>query len=242
MGEALKVILPPIKCNKKIYIGRGAPKLTYQKIQDQLAQGTINKITPGWLDKEDETESKTRLQAIHDNRNKNELLKKDASKIVIRILCHKKLPEIISCPLNSNPLPRKTNIIEKMLGNEYDPKDPTFNGLIVHIHGGGFVAMSSRSHQTYSRRWANMIKKPIFSLDYRLAPNNTYPDGLDDCWQAYNWIVDNAEDILGITVLLPSNLIFEFSHEGIKPNKIVIAGDSAGGNLALGNFFGLLRN
>lgn len=46
---------------------------------------------------------------------------------------------------------------------------------MIHIHGGGFVAMSSSSHQSYSRRWANELGIPIFSIDYRLAPEYAYP-------------------------------------------------------------------
>ena len=47
------------------------------------------------------------------------------------------------------------------------------------------------------RRWSKMLKKPIFSVDYRLAPKFPFPAALDDCWQAYNWIIDNAEETLG---------------------------------------------
>lgn len=91
------------------------------------------------------------------------------------------------------------------------------NKLIFHIHGGGYISMSSASHQIYTRKWANSLDVPVISIDYKLAPNNPYPDGLDDVWQAYNWILQNAEEKLGI-----------------KPEKIIIAGDSSGGNFALG--------
>lgn len=44
------------------------------------------------------------------------------------------------------------------------------NALVIHVHGGGFVSMSSGSHQNYTRVWANELDIPIFSIDYRLAP------------------------------------------------------------------------
>lgn len=54
--------------------------------------------------------------------------------------------------------------------------------VMLHIHGGGFVAMSSASHQNYTRAWANVLDIPIFSVDYRLSPQSAFPDALNDCW------------------------------------------------------------
>lgn len=75
--------------------------------------------------------------------------------------------------------------------------------------------MSSASHQNYSRVWANDLEGiPIISIDYRLSPEYSFPSALNDCWQVYYWLVLNSESYLGI-----------------KPNRIVLVGDSAGGNL-----------
>ena len=46
------------------------------------------------------------------------------------------------------------------------------DAVIVHIHGGGFVAMSSSSHGIYTRKWSKDAKIPVFSIDYRLSPQN----------------------------------------------------------------------
>jgi hormone-sensitive lipase len=92
----------------------------------------------------------------------------------------------------------------------------TRDALIIHIHGGGFVSMSSSSHENYLRKWCNKLEVPVISIDYRLAPENPYPKALDDVWQAYNWIIESASN--------------EFK---IDLNKIILIGDSAGGNLAL---------
>jgi len=56
----------------------------------------------------------------------------------------------------------------------------------------------------------------VFSIDYKLAPEHPFPAAVDDCWQAYNWIIDNCKDTLWI-----------------NPRKVVLVGDSAGGNLVL---------
>ena len=68
------------------------------------------------------------------------------------------------------------------------------------MHGGGFVSMSSDSHRVYSTRWVKGLKLTLFSIDYKLAPKNPYPEALDDIWQAYLWIVNYAESVLGILI------------------------------------------
>ncbi|MDP2436253.1 MAG: alpha/beta hydrolase [archaeon] len=86
--------------------------------------------------------------------------------------------------------------------------------MILHFHGGGFIAMSSYSHQDYSRQWANLTGFPILSVDYRLAPEFPYPTGVNDCWASYEWALAHSREVLGR-----------------KPLKIIITGDSAGGGL-----------
>jgi len=54
--------------------------------------------------------------------------------------------------------------------------------MIIHIHGGGFVAMSSATHQNYTRKWANELNVPVFSIDYKLAPQDPFPAAVNDCW------------------------------------------------------------
>lgn len=91
-----------------------------------------------------------------------------------------------------------------------------FDRAIVHFHGGGFVAMSTRSHQIYLRKWARSTRTVVFAVEYRLAPQHKYPCGLDDAWQAYYWLITQAEAQLGVEM-----------------KYVILAGDSAGGNLAM---------
>lgn len=106
------------------------------------------------------------------------------------------------------------NLVFKLIKSVISPRRQKANALIIHVHGGGFVSMSSGSHQTYTRLWANELSVPIFSIDYRLAPQDQFPAALNDVWQVYYWLVLNAESTLGI-----------------NPAKIILVGDSAGGNL-----------
>lgn len=83
------------------------------------------------------------------------------------------------------------------------------------MHGGGFLALSSRSMQTYTRRWARDLKVPVFSIDYRMPPLYRFPAAPYDCFIVYEFIVKYIK-----------------KYFNINPRKIILAGDSAGGNLA----------
>ncbi|VDP84126.1 unnamed protein product [Echinostoma caproni] len=89
--------------------------------------------------------------------------------------------------------------------------------LLFHIHGGGFVALNSQAQDIFLRTWAEFLDCPIFSVNYSLAPQAPYPRALEECFFAYCWAALNREKL------------------GCAPDaRIVLCGDSAGGNLVLG--------
>lgn len=90
------------------------------------------------------------------------------------------------------------------------PKSPT---LLLHVHGGGFIAHSSKSHEIYLKPWAKELRVPIVSIDYSLAPEHMFPRASEECFYVYAWCLLNA-DALGWT-----------------GEKIICVGDSAGGVL-----------
>jgi hormone-sensitive lipase len=73
---------------------------------------------------------------------------------------------------------------------------PPSYALVIHFHGGGFVAQSSKSHEFYLRFWSRDLDCPILSVDYSLAPDGCYPRNLDECVFAYAWALNNFS-ILG---------------------------------------------
>ena len=73
-------------------------------------------------------------------------------------------------------------------GSKMKPTTP--QSVIFHIHGGGFISMSSFVHQTYTRTWSNNLEVPIVSVDYGKAPEHPYPEGLKDCFEAYMWTLN----------------------------------------------------
>lgn len=85
---------------------------------------------------------------------------------------------------------------------------------LIFIHGGGFIAGSVDVVENPCKGIAEKADAIVFSVDYRLAPEHPFPAGVNDCMDVVNWVYANAESM------------------GIDPNKIGVAGDSAGGNLA----------
>ncbi len=85
------------------------------------------------------------------------------------------------------------------------------NRVILYFHGGGMVLMSPKSHRALTIEIAQYTKMRVLSVDYRLAPEHPFPASLEDCVKAYKWLLS----------------------QGFKAENIIIAGDSAGGNLTL---------
>lgn len=99
----------------------------------------------------------------------------------------------------------------------YTPETPKAGTLPVfyYIHGGGFVAGSPDVVEEMCKLVVRDTGCVSVSVDYRLAPENPFHCGLDDCYAVLEWIFNNAAEFGG------------------DPEKICISGDSAGGNLAL---------
>lgn len=90
--------------------------------------------------------------------------------------------------------------------------------VILNIPGGGFVAMSPRTHDDSLMAWAGRTGLPVLSLDYRKAPEYPYPYALNECYDVYLTIISSQGRCLGLS--------------GDAAPQVVISGDSAGGNLA----------
>lgn len=94
------------------------------------------------------------------------------------------------------------------------PKGQVQEGLLLFFHGGGWIYGNVETYHKVCRNLANETNQIVISVDYRLAPENPFPRGLEDCYDvAKKFYTEN-------TIL------------DVPSSKITLIGDSAGGNLA----------
>nr|WP_325262922.1 alpha/beta hydrolase fold domain-containing protein [uncultured Rhizobium sp.] len=86
--------------------------------------------------------------------------------------------------------------------------------VVVYYHGGGWVVADINVYDGASRALSLGAKAIVVSVEYRHAPEHKFPAAHNDAWTAYKWVVENIHDMNG------------------NSDKIAVAGESAGGNLA----------
>jgi monoterpene epsilon-lactone hydrolase len=94
---------------------------------------------------------------------------------------------------------------------------PNAATVVYYLHGGGYVAGSPAMYRTLTGAFCRRCEVRVFALDYRLAPEHRFPAAVHDAVAGYRWLLD----------------------AGNAPRNIVIAGDSAGGGLALSTLLAL---
>jgi len=94
-----------------------------------------------------------------------------------------------------------------------ESQDGPLPGLLF-IHGGGFILGNITMFDGEAKRIAAEVGAVVVSVEYRLAPENPYPAGLDDCYAALLWTAKSASEL------------------GIDPARLAVGGDSAGGGLS----------
>ena len=97
------------------------------------------------------------------------------------------------------------------------------NTLLIHIHGGAYIQGSTFGQENYLREWSKNMGIPFLGIDYGLSPAHHYPEQINDCFQAYMWILKNAKEELCLDI-----------------KNIIISGDSAGANLVFSLVFLLI--
>lgn len=86
--------------------------------------------------------------------------------------------------------------------------------ILLLYHGGGFALGDMDTHENVARYYCKHAQLIVINVDYRLSPEHKFPLGVEDCFSAFRWAADNAQDLGG------------------DPSRIAVTGDSAGGNLS----------
>jgi acetyl esterase len=101
------------------------------------------------------------------------------------------------------------------------PTDAPTPGVLIYLHGGGYMFFSIDTHDRVMREYAARTGMVVIGLDYPLAPECKFPEALERIVEFVAWLVDHAEAL------------------GIDADRIAIGGDSAGGNLSVGTALAL---
>lgn len=138
-----------------------------------------------------------------------------ALKIMQKLMSLTFLKEKSDDEVNVERLDIPYNVGKTMRALIYSPKNIEKNApCLLYFHGGGFVIPAAPYHYNNCRKYALSCRCKVLFLDYPLAPQKKYPVPLEACFEGYLWLIQNAEKL------------------SINKTKIVVGGDSAGGNLA----------
>ena len=96
----------------------------------------------------------------------------------------------------------------------YTPRREGPFPVLLFIHGGGWVMGNLDTHDSICRQLANLAACAVVSVDYHLAPEHKFPEPLEDCYCALQWVWEHCSEIGG------------------EKNRIAVGGDSAGGNMS----------
>ena len=127
-------------------------------------------------------------------------------------------PAVVRARTDGNALVKKApkgfslEVADGEVKGEWHKPDVGGEGrLIYYLHGGGYVFGSPLSHRSLTFALAGQTPADVFSLDYRLAPENPFPAAVEDAVAGYRWLLS----------------------QGWDPQSIIVSGDSAGGGLSM---------
>ncbi len=106
----------------------------------------------------------------------------------------------------------------------YRAGDEPGQPIVVYCHAGGWILGDLEHSDHLCRRMANLMGAVVVNVDYRLAPEATFPAAFDDCLTAFRWARTHAEELGG------------------DPDQMALAGESSGGGLAAATAVELSRN
>ncbi len=125
----------------------------------------------------------------------------------------------VAMPAMPEPVAKLEHILiptreNEVLARVYHPSDDENLPVVVYFHGGGWVIANLDVYEPSCRALCNAAEAIIVSVAYRQSPEAKYPAAVNDAYDATQWVLQNAAQLGG------------------DPNRVAVAGESAGGNLA----------
>ena len=147
--------------------------------------------------------------APHDARQ--QFAAEDAAKMLARFTGKQLAPQPVASAIDMQiPGPDGTTLPVRV----YTPEGTGPFPVVLYFHGGGFVIATIDTYDASARALANGAKAIVVSVEYRKAPEHPYPAAFDDASTSYEWLLNHAASLNG------------------DVDRIAVAGESAGGNLA----------
>jgi epsilon-lactone hydrolase len=121
-----------------------------------------------------------------------------------------------SCPPGTSVRPVTAGGVPSLVASTVDGPEPT----VLYLHGGGYVLGSAFGYQPHACALAAAAQTGVLVPDYRLAPEHPFPAAVEDVLSAYDWLLE----------------------QGVPPDRVTVAGDSAGGGLLMSLLLTLKRD
>lgn len=141
----------------------------------------------------------------------NQMQPPQAREMLKRMFLGMEITQVPVFAFEDREIPGPAGIIQIRI---YTPEGEGPHPVLVFFHGGGFVLGDLDTYDPACRRLCTRSGHAVVSVNYRLAPEHKFPAAVEDCMAATRWVAESAASING------------------DPERICVAGDSAGGNLA----------
>ncbi len=111
-------------------------------------------------------------------------------------------------------IPSEEGDIRAFMSTPDEMKNPEM--FILNMHGGGFIRGRTENDELFCRKLNHAFSCRVLDLDYKIAPDYPFPIAVHEAYRTLRWVFENAKTL------------------GIDPNRVVLMGHSAGGNLCVG--------
>jgi len=200
-------VLRIIERNKKVQMEAGVEYLSRLGNKGSHIQECFRKIAIN-----NKKYHENLAKGIEDTKGSKNVLTREETVLVAKLFRHM-MDCLADDYLEQTPIPSEVRIEKTDLNGvpaewQVVPDSAASNRVLLYFHGGGQNLGSAKSHRLLTVEMGRITQMRVLSVEYRLAPEHPFPAGIEDCFSAYQWLLQ----------------------QGFEPKNIVIGGDSSGGS------------